>query len=430
MYKNLKFSWAHILAFLAIICMGYVTYVGLTYKMNDGFFIPFCGTMGILVIILIWFIGAQQLKGINNKFSFKRCVILERFFVFTSPVVFIFCLIPFNHAWNVYSHADEIEEIFRKAIESSTQMFDDYEVYAKERISNYHDFLERVKANKDIQPTIYEKIGFSGKNDDKKIKIETEMLTRQLMTRYDSLNIEARKWIERANQSTSVWNIFLVGNIHEIKSAFICWSQQLVSFSSMILSTEVSDDGSRPVSFNASSFCKEKLYSEKVEPFHIGEEQHKAVIEGLDNLSDFYTANDHCMLISFVLGFILYFMFLLPYLIQKRNGVSTYQLFGRRFMNEGLEVPSSLSHDEPITTIDMEKSASHSKERNQVIDSSDNMISGGILDDEDDIEKRRKKRRERRECRNARIKQEHKCIRNHSDGEEDDLFINPIEDIK
>ncbi len=34
MYRNLKFSWAHILLFLAIIFIGYVTYVGITLEFN------------------------------------------------------------------------------------------------------------------------------------------------------------------------------------------------------------------------------------------------------------------------------------------------------------------------------------------------------------------------------------------------------------
>ena len=60
MYRNLKFSWAHILLFLAIIFIGYVTYVGITYKLDKGLTEPLWYTLGIVVLLLFWFFGVQQ----------------------------------------------------------------------------------------------------------------------------------------------------------------------------------------------------------------------------------------------------------------------------------------------------------------------------------------------------------------------------------
>lgn len=123
MYKNLKFSWAHILLFLAIIIIGYVTYVGITYKLDKGLTEPLWYTLGIVALLVSWFFGVQQLKGIDNNYSFSRCIILERVLLFFSPLVFFLCMGPFNHAWNVASHGEEIEGRFRDAINSSTNMF-------------------------------------------------------------------------------------------------------------------------------------------------------------------------------------------------------------------------------------------------------------------------------------------------------------------
>lgn len=67
MYRNLKFSWAHILLFLAIIFIGYVTYVGITYKLDKGLTEPLWYTLGIVVLLLFWFFGVQQLKGVDNN---------------------------------------------------------------------------------------------------------------------------------------------------------------------------------------------------------------------------------------------------------------------------------------------------------------------------------------------------------------------------
>ena len=131
MYKRLKFSWAHIVAFLALIFIGYVSFVGLTYMIDDGFEKPALLMLGILLVLTIWFIGAQQLKGVDNNFPYGKCIWWERLFVFTSPIILIVCLIPFNHAFNVAGRSQEIESTFNDAINSSRSMFEDYDVYVQ-----------------------------------------------------------------------------------------------------------------------------------------------------------------------------------------------------------------------------------------------------------------------------------------------------------
>lgn len=88
MYRNLKFSWAHILLFLAIIFIGYVTYVGITYKLDKGLTEPLWYTLGIVVLLLFWFFGVQQLKGVDNNYKFSRCILFERVLLISSPFVF------------------------------------------------------------------------------------------------------------------------------------------------------------------------------------------------------------------------------------------------------------------------------------------------------------------------------------------------------
>ena len=56
-------------------------------------------------------------------------------------------MIPFNHFWSVFSERDKIEPRFTSAIEKSRQMFDNYDIYAKERITNYSDALQTIIEN-------------------------------------------------------------------------------------------------------------------------------------------------------------------------------------------------------------------------------------------------------------------------------------------
>lgn len=410
MYRNLKFSWAHILLFLAIIFIGYVTYVGLTYKLDKGLTEPLWYTIGIVILQTFWFFGVQQLKGVDNNFKFSRCILWERILLFSSPIVFILCLEPFNHAWNVASHRDEIEVKFREAITSSTNMFDEYTKYSSKRIANYHNFLQRVKDCKDIQPSVYQRIGFDGKNDERKINSEVATLKRQLTENYDSLQTEAASWINRADQNASVWNVFLVGNIKEIKNAITDWNKQLHDFSSVILSTENNNNGN------------------KVLPFDYDSNEINSTLNNLDSLSDIYTADDELSYTAILLGFILYLMMILPYFVQKPNGVSTYTLFGRRWVGNDINQSKNHSTKKPeIGPIDMgDDNYIHKKTGNEY---HDEILASPILDDVDDEEDDRENRRRiRRERRNKR-EQTHEKHRYHNDDDEDDSVITPIENI-
>lgn len=84
MNTKLKFSWAHIIAFLAIIFISYITFVGITYLTDGSFCVATLGMLVIDALLLLFFIGAQAMKGTDSKFATR--IKKERFFVFGSPL--------------------------------------------------------------------------------------------------------------------------------------------------------------------------------------------------------------------------------------------------------------------------------------------------------------------------------------------------------
>lgn len=316
----------------------------------------------------------------------------ERFFVFSSPIVFALCMIPFFHAWIVQSQANYIEKTFKKAINASNGLFDDYAEYTKKRVADYQSYLLAVKDNRQIDQESYEEIGFSDDSEDNNhlIDLETGILRRQLLAQYDTVKTEAKRWIARANQKTSVWNVFLVGNIREIQSSFISWDEQLTSFSTKILSTESSD----------------------IRPFAYDPEKKDEVIKGLSRLAALYQGNEFYVLpITGLQAVILYFMFLFPYFIQKRNGVSTYTLFGRRFMNDGISMSDPISKKNEPKPHDVDFISPFPE---------------GIDDETDDEREKRKRRRRGMETYGDSRKE--KSNRRNEDQEEDSI-IQSIDNI-
>ena len=80
MNEKLQFSWGHIIAFLALIAVSYISFVGFTYLTNGNFTFALVG-MGITdIVFILFFIGAQQMKASGVKMKSK--IIWERIFIF------------------------------------------------------------------------------------------------------------------------------------------------------------------------------------------------------------------------------------------------------------------------------------------------------------------------------------------------------------
>lgn len=71
MDEQLKFSWGHIIAFLALIFISYITFVGVVYR-TDGDFTKAAVTMAVVdIVLVVVFIGSQMAKATAHKISKK-----------------------------------------------------------------------------------------------------------------------------------------------------------------------------------------------------------------------------------------------------------------------------------------------------------------------------------------------------------------------
>jgi hypothetical protein len=311
MNENLKFSWAHIIAFLAIIAVSYSSFVGLTYLTNGDFTSAIIGMGVIDIAYILYFIGAQQMKASGVKMH--RKIIWERIFIFGSPIVFIAGMIPMSHFWTVTSQNDEIVNSFTNSISNARQLFSDYEEYSNQRIATYSETLKKIIANRDDDSLTFRKAGFEIEkvNIQKENMIETLRL--QLLSQnYDSLKVVANDWIDEANQGASTWNVFLLGNTREIKDALNNWENQLKSFSTKELSNETIKNDVPKFSSNGA----------------------QSAISGIDSLTAAFTTQRNPNMASIVFGIVIYLMLLFPYILQDRHTKSIYRLLGNENSNK------------------------------------------------------------------------------------------------
>lgn len=301
MNEKLQFSWGHIIAFLALIVVSYISFVGYTYLTNGNFTFALIG-MGITdFVFILFFIGAQQMKASGERM--KRKIIWERIFIFGSPIIFIVGMIPMSHFWTVKSQNDAIVETFTNAINSSRQLFSDYEEYSNRRIDSYKNNLTQIIVNKNS----LRKAGFEYSKASIQRDNMVETLRLQLLSQnYDSLKTVANKWIDDAAQGASTWNVFLLGNTREIKEALVNWENQLKSFSAKEMSNE-------SITGTVDTFQSEGANN---------------AIAGIDSLTSSFITQQFPTLSAIFFGLIIYFMLLFPYFLQDRHTKSVYRLTG------------------------------------------------------------------------------------------------------
>lgn len=274
MNEKLKFSWGHIFAFLAMIMIAYITFTGAAYLYDTNLVVSALWAIGSFVLLFVVFVGTQQMKAAEENFT--RCILLERIGVVLSIVLFVLMVTisPFKHFWTVYGNKTEITSDFAMAIDSSKSIFENYDAYVEERI-------EQCKNNK--------------LSDN---KAQGELISLQLnpviVTETESFDYKAKEaeilsWIEAAKQS-SVWNVFVIGNLTKIENGVDTWKKTL----------EIWSD--------------KKFYENDMDPY-------KATYDikvNFDNLKTKFTASQAFQWRAILWALLGYFFMAMPWLLQRR----------------------------------------------------------------------------------------------------------------
>ena len=167
-------------------------------------------------------------------------------------------------------------------------MFDSYKTYADVRIKEYDAKLSRGK----ISP-------ISRENKVKALKLQL------VSDNFVNLKDAASEWIDRASNAT-VWNVFMLGNVHKIKDALEDWNRVLTSMSQKKMSDE----------------------AQGVLPFTSEDPSVVQANRDLSDLNNYYSVFQRPTWITITTGLFLLLLLLFPYVIQNRNPKSTYRLFG------------------------------------------------------------------------------------------------------
>lgn len=274
MNEKLKFSWGHIFAFLAMIMIAYITFTGAAYLYDTNLVVSALWAIGSFVLLFVVFVGTQQMKAAEENFT--RCILLERIGVVLSIVLFVLMVTisPFKHFWTVYGNKAEITSDFAMAIDSSKSIFENYDAYVEERIEQCEN--NKLSDNKAQGELI-------------SLQLNPVIVTETESFDYKAKEAEILSWIEAAKQS-SVWNVFVIGNLTKIENGVDTWKKTL----------EIWSD--------------KKFYENDMDPY-------KATYDikvNFDNLKTKFTASQAFQWRAILWALLGYFFMAMPWLLQRR----------------------------------------------------------------------------------------------------------------
>lgn len=297
MNEKLKFSWFNIMTFVALIAIGYTSFVGLTYMTAGNFVIGGIGTAIILLVLLIYFMVMQTLK--TATVYLRRKLRWEAVMLILSPVVFAILIIPSTHFFTVTARDSEIVAGFRQSISGAHQLFADYDTYSANRLQSLHDALTAAAANAD--PRLKLK---SGREKMQMTNIERVLRGQLLSNDYKKLRSDAETWIGKADQGASTYNVFLLGNTRQIRKSIEQWQENLREISSHQMNAE-------------------KQLGLNVEFKSSGAD---TAIKGIDAINSAFVRRKFPNGVAILFCCITYLLLLLPYIFQSRNARNPYRL--------------------------------------------------------------------------------------------------------
>lgn len=284
MHEKLKFSFGHIIAFLALLFIGYVIFMSVTYYTRGGYVIGGIVAIGIMILLLLLLYRLQVLKSANQEI--EKWIIHERIVLVVFTIVCGVSFVVFSHFWTVKSKDGIIMGNISQSMQASRQIFRDYQKYSDDRISSYC-------------PESVDSLSF---------RVLKEGLELQLFPpQYVQLKADVDDWLDHSEKYISIWNVFLVGNIDDICRSMSSWHTTLNALSIHKMNDE--NDSVKEYS------KKELLYTS------IGQ---------LNDAKTLYATMDFPNPIAWTVGVLCFAMLYLPWLIQRRSPKSMVTIWGRR----------------------------------------------------------------------------------------------------
>lgn len=314
-----KFSLADTLTLISAVIFGFITFLSYNFisggDKSQSIMMAFIWTISITACALL----AKFLKRANG--NFKKVIYFEWLFLLLFLIFGGLSLKKFAHVINVYEEREEIQTKLINNIDNVKRLYPAYDTYVGSRKSNYSEELDNAVSRKTIDATDFHNYGF---NDERPTHEQIEnfmfVLNAELIpSNYDAENgikDVNNKWLDESRQVVNnPWSFaFGIQDIlQSLENNATKWRNELIGFSTFRMDNENAEDFNYSFNFqNISGNTLAKISSPSI--------------------------------VGIIIGVVLLFLMLLPYLISNRSTKSTVTLCrpkGRNYdddFNEDIDI--------------------------------------------------------------------------------------------
>lgn len=204
--KKAIFSYTDLLIVIGAFIFGWNCFYGYYYTTLGDFKQSITYSLIIIVVLAILAFLLANRKRVDRNFKSNfiiEMILLLCFFAFG----LFFALRPFTHKFVVSEKKVEIQQKLNNSIDSLSNLFSRYEIYANGRISLYKSELQSVVNGKVNKPTAYTAYGFvNGKPDSKQIDTKLFTLKAKLFpSNFKDMKRNENEWYTEAKDAIEIW---------------------------------------------------------------------------------------------------------------------------------------------------------------------------------------------------------------------------------
>jgi TfoX/Sxy family transcriptional regulator of competence genes len=204
--KKAKFSYSDLLIVIGAFIFGWNCFYGYYYTTLGDLkqSIIYSLIITFVLVILAFLVANRKRVDRNFKSNFIiEMILLLCFFAFG----FFFALRPFSHKFVVSERKVEIQQHLNNSIDSLSNLFSSYEIYANTRINLYESELKSVVKAKNVNYPAYTAYGFvNGKSESKQIATKLFTLEAKLFpSNFDDMKKNESEWYNEAKNAIDIW---------------------------------------------------------------------------------------------------------------------------------------------------------------------------------------------------------------------------------
>ncbi len=276
---------------LIILCLifAFICFLGYNFATNGDTVKSILFGVLWAVVLTAFILVAILLKHTRNNFKTK--FIIELVCIALFCITAVLAVKPFSHFFAVTEHKDDIHTNVKTMVDESNRLYNDYEVYANNRINMYRKQLQQVVNSKDIMPQRYtnDYEFVNGEDDATQIDAKMKILEGKIKPNFEATRDYNLKWANDVLNTVSDWKpIGIASAISTLGTTQQRWAEELAA--------------------NA----KYRAPNERTDDFDIG--QYKVIIPVYD-----VSQKEPITWLAVLIAVIIYVLMLVIYLFSPRN---------------------------------------------------------------------------------------------------------------